>query len=195
MESLHLAGVALAALLSENFLLVSCLGLNIPAASIRDPVQARRTGVSILLSVVVTVFFTWLTDNLLLRRFGLEHFRLLAFTLITFGTLALLRWALRTFLPELHNRLDKCLSALSTNCAALGAALLCSTRGYALEQALTFAFCGGLGVLLVLLSYAGLREDVNFDACPRAFRGVPIELITAGLMALAMVGFYGLHIS
>ena len=77
----------------------------------------------------------------------------------------------------------------------LGAALLASTRGYTLDQALLFALCGGLGVLLVLLSFAGLHDTINLDECPKSFRGAPMELITAGLMALALVGFYGLHIS
>ncbi len=195
MYSVHLTGVALAALLSENFLLVTCMGIGTRTCAFRSHVEARRTGISVLLSMVVTVFFTWLADNLILRRFSLEYFRLITFTLIALGCVALLRWGFRCFLPELSVRLDDSLAALSTNCAALGAALLSSIRGYELNQALTFAFFGGLGVLVILISFAGLREDVGFDDCPRVFRGAPIELITAGLMALALVGFYGLHIN
>ena len=195
MYSVHLTGVALAALLSENFLLVNCLGIGTRTAAFRSHVEARRTGVSVLMAMVVTVFFTWLADMFLLRHFGLEHLRLMVFTMIALGTVALLRRGFRSFLPELSARLDDSLAALSTNCAALGAALLSSIRGYELDQALTFAFFGGLGVLVILISFAGLREDVGFDDCPRTFRGAPIELITAGLMALALVGFYGLHIN
>ena len=55
--------------------------------------------------------------------------------------------------------------------------------------------CGGLGVLVVLMSYAGLREEISLTSCPRPFRGPAIEMVTAGLMALALVGFYGLHLS
>ena len=195
MESAHLAGVALAALLSENFLLVTCLGFNVPTAAYRQPVPARRCGISLTLAMVTSVLLCWLCDNWVLRRFHLEYFRLMAFTLLTLASLSLLRWGLRTFLPELNHRLGAYFQTMSANCASLGAALLSSLRGYTLGQALLFALCGGLGVLLVLTSYAGLREDVNFEACPRCFRGIPIDLITAGLMALALVGFYGLHIS
>lgn len=194
MNSVHLTGVALAALLSENFLLVNCLGIGTRTAAFRSHVEARRTGISIMIAMVVTVFFTWMADHLILRHFSLEHFRLMAFTLIALGCVGLLRLGFKTFLPELSARLDESLAALSTNCACLGAALLSSIRGYELDQALTFAFFGGLGVLVILLSFAGLREEVGFDDCPRMFRGAPIELITAGLMALALVGFYGLHI-
>ena len=71
----------------------------------------------------------------------------------------------------------------------------CMGIGYTLSQALTFALCGGLGVLVVLMSYAGLREEISLTSCPRPFRGPAIEMVTAGLMALALVGFYGLHLS
>lgn len=195
MHAAQLSGVALAALLSENFLLVTCMGFNVPVAALREPDEARRCGVSLTLAMVTTVLFAWLCDNLLLRRWHLEYLRTLAFTLIALFSLYLLRTLLERYVPELSRRLGEHLRALSTNCAALGAAFLASLRGYTLPQALTFALCGGLGVLLVLMSYAGMREDVNFEACPRCFRGVPIELITAGLMALALVGFYGLHVS
>ena len=195
MESAHLAGVALAALLSENFLLVTCLGFNVPSAAFREPVPARRYGICVTLSMVTSVLLCWLCDYLVLRRFHLEYFRLMAFTLLSLASLALLRRGLSLFLPELSHRLGEYFQTLSANCASLGAALLASIRGYTLRQALIFALCGGLGVLLVLTSYAGLREDVNFESCPRCFRGYPIDLITAGLMALALVGFYGLHVS
>lgn len=194
MNSVHLTGVALAALLSENFILVNCMGMGTRVEAFRDPRQARRTGFSVLLAMVFTVFFTWMVDVFVLLHYGWTHLRLMAFTLIALGTVALLRLALKTFLPQLSVRLDESLAALSTNGAALGAALLASIRGYELDQALTFALFGGLGVLLVLESFAGLRDAVGFDDCPKPFRGAPIELITVGLMALALVGFYGLHI-
>lgn len=194
MNSVHLTAVALAALLSENFVLVNCLGIGTRIDAFRNHVEARRTGISVMMSMVVTVFFCWLADYHLLYRFGLQYLRVLVFSLISVGTVALLRWLLRSFLPALSRRLDVSLSAMSTNCAALGAALLSAARGYELNQALTFALFGGLGVLAVLVSFSGIREDVGFKDCPKVFRGGPIELITAGLMALALVGFYGLHI-
>ena len=194
MNSVHLTGVALAALLSENFLLVNCMGTGTRIQAFRDPREARRTGFSVLLAMVVTVFFTWMADVFVLIHFGWTHLRLMTFTLIALGSVALIRALLKTFLPQLSVRLDESLAALSTNSAALGAALLASIRGYELDQALTFALFGGLGVMVVLVCFAGLRDAVGFDDCPRAFRGIPITLITAGLMALALVGFYGLHI-
>ena len=195
MNSVHLTAIAVAALLSENFILVSCMGIGTKLEAFREPREARRTGFSVLLTMVLTVFLSWLADNMILRHYGWEHLRLMTFTLISLGSVALLRLSFHTFLPGMAHRLDDSLSSMSTNCSALGAALLSSIRGYELDQALAFALFGGLGVMICLLCFSGLRDAVDFDECPKPFRGAPIMLITDGLMALSLVGFYGLHIS
>ena len=195
MNSVQLTAIALAALLSENFILVTCMGIGTRTEAFHAPREARRTGTSVLLTMMLSVFLTWLADNLVLRHFGWEHMRLMTFTLLALSSTALLRLFFRTFLPGMATRLDDSLAAMSTNCAALGASLLTSIRGYELDQALTFALFGGLGVLLCLLCFSGLQDAVDFEECPKVFRGAPIMLITAGLMALALVGFYGLHIT
>jgi len=194
MNSVHLTGIALAALLSENLLLVNCIGIGTQTKAFSRPRQARRTGICVTLVMVITVFFTWLLDVFVLQHLLCEHFRLMAFTLVTLACTAGLRMFFKLFVPALSLRMDDTLASMSTNGSALGAALMVSSRGYELGQALTFALFGGLGVLLVLLSFSGLRDSVRFDACPKPFRHIPITLITAGLMALALVGFYGLHI-
>lgn len=194
MDMIQLVGVALAALLSENLLLVNCIGTGTHIPAFSDPREARRTGTCVTLAMVITVFFTWLTDRFLLEQFICDHFRVLAFTLISLFSIGMIRLFFKLFLPALSLRLDHILSTLSANGAALGAALMVSSRGYELGQALVFALFGGLGVLLALLSFAGLRESIRFDACPKPFQGLPITLITVGLMAMALVGFYGLHI-
>ena len=194
MDSVQLAGVALAALLSENFILVNCLGIGTRVEAFHSTTAARRTGLSLTLAMVVTVFFTWCADFLVLRHFGWVYLRTLVFSLIALLPVFLLRKAARLW-PELSHRIDADLASVSTNCAVLGAAYLAAQRSYTLSQALTFALCGGLGVLVVLMSYAGLREEISLTSCPRPFRGPAIEMVTAGLMALALVGFYGLHLS
>lgn len=170
MDSVQLAGVALAALLSENFILVNCLGIGTRVEAFHSTTAARRTGLSLTLAMVVTVFFTWCADFLVLRHFGWVYLRTLVFSLIALLTVFLLRKAARLW-PELSHRIDADLASVSTNCAVLGAAYLAAQRSYTLSQALTFALCGGLGVLVVLMSYAGLREEISLTSCPRPFRG------------------------
>lgn len=192
--ALELAGVALAALLSENMVLVSCMGIGTHRNSFQDPREALRTGSCLTLVMVLGVLFAWLIDHWILGRFGWQHFRVLAFALLIPGLVALLRQFFRVCLPELSRRADDNLSSISTNCAALGSALLVTQRSYGLLSSLLFALCGGIGVSLALASFASLQTEVDLERCPRPFRGVPIQLITAGLMAMALVGFYGLHV-
>ena len=147
MDSVQLAGVALAALLSENFILVNCLGIGTRVEAFHSTTAARRTGLSLTLAMVVTVFFTWCADFLVLRHFGWVYLRTLVFSLIALLTVFLLRKAARLW-PELSHRIDADLASVSTNCAVLGAAYLAAQRSYTLSQALSFALCGGLGVLV-----------------------------------------------
>lgn len=194
MTAVYLAGVALAALLSENFILVNCLGIGTRTQAFDHPLEAGRTGAALTAVMTLTALVTWVADQLL-YHFALNYYQTLVFALV--GPLVV--WALRSFLhscvPELSRRLDESLSSITSNCAAMGAALIISQRGYNLGAALLFALFGGLGATIALISFAGLRLDLNVDGCPKSFRGAPLELITAGLMALSLVGFYGLHLA
>lgn len=191
--ALELAGVALAALLSENLVLVSCMGIGTHQKSFQDSREAIRTGLCLTLVMVLGVLGGWLLNFLVLLRFGLTHFQVLAFALLIPGLVAGLRSFFRACVPELSRRADENLASISTNCAALGSALLVAQRSYSLGSALIFALCGGIGATLALASFASLQKEVDLNRCPRAFRGVPIQLITAGLMAMALVGYYGLY--
>ncbi len=194
MAVLDLAGVALAALLSENFVLVSSMGIGTRVESFRSPVDALRSGYCLTVVMVLSTLLSWLANYLVLDRFGWQHFRLLALCLLVTGVISGLHAFLQACLPALFQRIKGNLSAVSTNCAALGCTLLISQRSYGLGAALLFSLFGGIGATLALASFASLRGEVSFDHCPRCFQGAPILLLTAGLMALALVGFYGLHL-
>ena len=191
---LELTGVALAALLSENLVLVTCMGIGTHEKSFQEPREAIRTGLCLTLVMVLSALAAWLLNTLLFTRFAWEEFQILAFSLVIPALVAGLRGFFRACVPELSRRLDENLSFISTNCAALGCAFLVSQRSYSLAAALIFAFFGGIGATLALASFASLQKEVSLDRCPKAFRGVPIQLITAGLMAMALVGYYGLYL-
>lgn len=192
--ALELAGVALAALLSENLVLVSCMGIGTHRESFSQPREALRTGVCLTAVMVLGELCAWLVDFWLLSRYGWAHFRVLAFALLIPALVAGLRRFLRACVPELSRRADGNLASISTNCAALGTVLLAAQRSYGLGSAVLYALCGGVGATLALASFASLQKEVDLNRCPRAFRGVPIQLITAGLMAMALMGYYGLYL-
>lgn len=192
--ALELAGVALAALLSENLVLVSSMGIGTHRESFSQPREALRTGICLTVVMVLGVLCSWLIDFWVLSRYGWAHFRVLVFSLLIPALVAGLRRFLSACVPELSRRADGNLASISTNCAALGTALLSAQRSYDLGSALLYAFCGGVGATLALASFASLQKEVDLNRCPRAFRGVPIQLITAGLMAMALMGYYGLYL-
>ena len=191
---MELTAVALAALLSENMVLVSCMGIGTHEKSFQEPREAIRTGCCLTVVMILGALGAGLLNYLVLLRYGLTHFQVLAFALLVPGLVAALRKFLRACVPELSRRADDNLASISTNCAALGSALLISQRSYGLDSALIFALCGGIGATLALASFASLQKEVDLNRCPRSFRGVPIQLITAGLMAMALVGYYGLYL-
>ena len=191
---MELTAVALAALLSENMVLVSCMGIGTHEKSFQEPREAIRTGCCLTVVMILGALGAWLLNYLVLLRYGLTHFQVLAFALLVPGLVAALRKFLRACVPELSRRADDNLASISTNCAALGTALLVGQRSYGLTSALVFALCGGVGATLALASFASLQKEVDLNRCPRSFRGVPIQLITAGLMAMALVGYYGLYL-
>jgi len=191
---LELMAVALTAMFAENFLLVSCMGIGTRLRAFRDSRDAIRTGLCLTVVMVLSTLLCWWVDEGILRHYGLGYYRVFVFALLVPGTVWGLRQFLRLCVPELFRRNDIHLRSVTTNASALGCVLLVSLRSYSLAQALIFAFCGGLGVTVVLANFTHLLGEAELEQCPKCFRGIPIRLITAGLMAMSLVGFYGLHI-
>ena len=137
--------------------------------------------------MTLTALLSWLLDQLL-QHFALGYFQTLVFALVGPAVVAGLRYFLKNCVPELSRRMDENLASITSNCAAMGAALLIAQRGYGLGAALLFGFFGGAGATVALMC-------LSLTSCPKSFQGIPIELVTVGLMALSLVGFYGLHLS
>jgi len=189
----EMMGVALAALFAENFLLVSCMGIGTRISAFRDPRDALRSGSCLTVVMTLSALFAWCADVFVLSHFGLGYYRTFVLALLVPGLVWCLRQFLRLFIPELYRRNNQHLRSVTTNCAAMGCVLLVTQRSYGLGASLLFAFCGGLGVTVTLANFAHLLGEADLENCPKCFRGVPIRLITAGLMAMGLVGFYGLH--
>lgn len=191
---LELMGVALTALFAENFILVNCLGIGTRVRAFQDPRDALRTGWCLTVVMVLSTVFAWCIDVGVLTRFGLTYYRTFIFALLVPAVVWCLRQFLKLCVPELYRRNNLHLGAVTTNCAALGCTLLVALRSYGFLEALVFALCGGIGATVALASFAHLLGEADLEQCPECFRGAPIQLITVGLMAMALVGFYGLHI-
>ena len=192
MALVELTGIAVAALLAENFILVNCRGIGDRVKAFYEPLDAWRTGLSLTAVMVLTALVTWVLDRIL-QPFALGYYQTLVFALSPLAMVGLLRRFLKNCVPELSRRMDDNLASIPFNCAAMGVALIISHRGYGLVAALVYALFGGVGAALAMMCYVGLRQDVSLTSCPKCFRGMPIKLVTIGLMAMALMGFYGMH--
>lgn len=192
---IEVIGLVLIAILAENMVLVKCMGLGWPKRTIMTEDGAWHMGVSLTLVMVITALVSWLINTYVLRYFGLEYLRILVYALLVPAVIGLLKLVLRAFFPVLYRHLKDYLSETVSNCAVLGVAFLITMRNYTLPQTLLYALASGVGTLGVLVIFTGMQEQASFDNCPKFFRGYPIGLLTAGLMAMALMGFYGLHVT
>jgi electron transport complex protein RnfA len=184
--------LALGASLVNNFVLSNFLGL-CPFVGVSRRFEAAA-GMALATMFVLTIasglsFALW---QWVLVPLHLEYLRTLGFILLIAGVVQFTEIMVRATSPLLHQLLGIFLPLITTNCAVLGVALLNVERQHGLLESLVFGASAGAGFGLALLLFTALRESLALADVPAAFRGTPIALVTAGLMALAFMGFAGL---
>lgn len=184
--------LALGASLVNNFVLTNFLGL-CPFVGVSRRFEAAA-GMALATLFVLTLAsgLSYSAYHWLLEPLGLEYLRTLVFILLIAAVVQLTEIVVRATSPLLHELLGVFLPLITTNCAVLGVALLNLDRRHGFVESLVFGASAAAGFGLALLLFAALRERLDTDDVPAAFRGAPIALVTAGLMALAFMGFTGL---
>ena len=151
---------------------------------------ARGMGAAVVFVIVLASLMTWITYNFLLVPLGLEYLYTLSFILVIAALVQFVELALKKLNPVLYKSLGIFLPLITTNCAVLGVAVLNMNENYTLMQSLTNALGSSLGFLLAISVMAGIRERIeNNTGIPKSLRGLPMALITAGLMSIAFMGF------
>ena len=151
---------------------------------------ARGMGAAVVFVIVLASLMTWITYNFLLVPLGLEYLYTLSFILVIAALVQFVELAIKKLNPVLYKSLGIFLSLITTNCAVLGVAVLNMNENYTLMQSLTNALGSSLGFLLAISLMAGIRERIeNNTGIPKSLRGLPMALITAGLMSIAFMGF------
>ena len=132
--------------------------------------------------------------NRLLVALDLEYMQTVAFILIIASLVQFVEMFLKKSIPSLYEALGVYLPLITTNCAVLGVVLLNVQSNYNFIESVVYGITGGVGFLLAIVLFASIRERMEFSEPPKAFRGFPIALVTAGLMALSFMGFSGLKV-
>lgn len=180
------------AVLVNNFVLVQFLGL-CPFMGVSSKLESAL-GMAMATTFVLTLTSTCthLVFRYVLAPLGLEYLQTISFILVIAAVVQFTEIVIRRISPPLYQALGVYLPLITTNCAVLGVALLTVQAGHGFVASLLQGFGSGAGFALVLAIFAGLRERLALADVPKAFEGAPIGFITAGVLALAFMGFAGL---
>ena len=188
-------GIIVAAILSQNFILVKFYGI-CPFMGVSKKIDtALGMGMAVTFVMALASAACWLVNQFLLIPLNLIYMQTVAFILVIATLVQIVEMFLKKMVPALYKALGVFLPLITTNCAVLGVVLVNVQNGYNLLISTVNGAAGGLGFTLAIVLFASVRERVNKADCPDCFKGFPIALIAAGLLALAFMGFSGLSIT
>lgn len=192
----QLVAIFLAAILTENYVLNKFLGI-CPFLGVSKKLDTA-VGMSCAVTVVMVIStaVTWPLYTYLLVPNGLGYLQTIVFILVIAALVQLLETALRKYMPPLYNALGIYLPLITTNCAVLGVTMLVLEKGaedptFGYLQALVNSFGSGIGFLVAMVLFAGVRERLENCDIPETFKGLPITLVAASLVAVSFLGFNG----
>ena len=190
----NLLAITLGAVLANNFIFSQFLGI-CPFLGVSKKVDtAVGMGIAVTFVMGLASAITWLVNTFILIPFDLGYMQTVAFILVIAALVQFIEMFLQKSMPSLYTALGVYLPLITTNCAVLGVALLNIQNNYNFISSVVYGITGGLGFLLAIVLFASIRERLVFADYPKSFEGFPIALVTAGLMALAFMGFSGLKI-
>ena len=191
---MEVISVIIAALFTENFVLVKFLGICPFLGVSKKTETAVGMGMAVTFVMAIASACTWAVNHFLLVPFSLEYLQTIVFILIIAGLVQFVEMFVKKSMPSLYSALGIYLPLITTNCAVLGVALLNVQNGYGFMLSIVYGTFAALGFSLAIVLFSGIREFINEQDAPEPFRGFPIALVTAGLMAIAFTGFSGFSI-
>ena len=184
--------ILLSSILVNNFVLSKFLGI-CPFLGVSRKVEtALGMGFAVTFVMALASVISYLVHYLILVPLHIEYMQTIAFILVIAALVQLVEMALQKLVPSLYSALGVYLPLITTNCAVLGVAIINITENYTLLQTLFNGIGAAVGFTLAIVLFAGIRERLELADIPEAMKGFPIALISAGLMAIAFLGFSGL---
>ena len=190
----NLLAIALGAILANNFIFSQFLGI-CPFLGVSKKVDtAVGMGIAVTFVMGLASAVCFFVNKFILIPLDLVYMQTVAFILVIAALVQFIEMFLQKSMPSLYTALGVYLPLITTNCAVLGVVLLNVQGGSNFIASVVYGITGGLGFLLAIVLFASIRERLVFADYPKSFDGFPIALVTAGLMALAFMGFSGLKI-
>jgi electron transport complex protein RnfA len=189
----NLLWIFISTLLINNFVLAYFLGL-CPFLGVSGRLETSfRLGLATTFVLVITALCAWILNTYVLTH--APYLRLISFIVVIASTVQFIELAIKKLSPALFQSLGIFLPLITTNCAILGLAIFATNRGYGLWEGLTFALGAGAGFTLAMVLMAGIREETAIGEVPALVRGTAFNLIIAGILSMAFMGFAGLFSS
>ncbi|PID67471.1 MAG: electron transport complex subunit RsxA [Fusobacteriales bacterium] len=189
-----LVGIIISSIFINNIIFAKFLGI-CPFMGVSKKIDSSLgMGMAVTFVITVASAVTWLVYNFVLKPLGLEYLQTIAFILIIASLVQFVEMAIQKTSPSLYKALGVFLPLITTNCAVLGVAIINIQQGYNFIETLVSGFGVAVGFTLALLLLAGIREKLEYADIPKNFKGVPISFVTAGLLAMAFMGFSGMQI-
>ncbi len=184
--------IIIGAIFVNNVVLSQFLGI-CPFLGVSSKVDTS-IGMSAAVTFVMAIasVVAWLIQTYVLEALGIEYMQTIVFILVIAALVQAVEIILKKVSPSLYQALGIFLPLITTNCAVLGVAILMIQKDLSLLQGVVYAVATAVGFGVALVLFAGIRERLDFEDMPKAFKGIPIALITAGILAMAFIGFTGL---
>ncbi len=190
----NIISISLGAILINNFIFSQFLGC-CPFLGCSNKVDtAVGMGLAVTFVMGLASAICWVIDQFVLVPLGLAFLQTLTFILVIAALVQFVEMFLKKMVPSLYSALGIYLPLITTNCAVLGVVLLNVQNHYNFIESLVYGITGGLGFMLAIVLFATVRERVEFSEYPECFKGFPICLVSAALVALAFMGFSGMKI-
>lgn len=190
---MELLALFIGAIFVNNILLARFLGC-CPFLGVSSKLEtAKGMGFAVIFVMLMASTMTWLIYELVLLPLGLQYLYTLAFILVIAALVQFVEIVLKKIQPALYKSLGIFLPLITTNCAVLGVAVINMNERYSLIQSIVHTLGASVGFLVAILLMAGIRERIETSpTMPKPLRGLPIALVTAGLMSIAFMGFSGI---
>jgi electron transport complex protein RnfA len=184
--------ILLSSVLVNNYVLSRFLGI-CPFLGVSKKLdQATGLGISVTAVMLLASAATWPIQHFILNPLGLGYMQTILFILVIASLVQMLELLLKRFFPTLHKNLGVYLPLITTNCAVLGVAINNITDGYGFVESMVSSLGCGLGFLLAMVLFSGMRSRMDETNIPRPFRGLAVTLIAASFVSLAFMGFAGI---
>ena len=189
---MELIGIIIVAIFVNNVVFSQFLGI-CPFLGVSKKVDtAVGMGLAVMFVLTIATIVTFLVQKGILEQYGLEYLQTITFILVIASLVQLVEIVLKKISPSLYQALGVFLPLITTNCVILGVAILVIQKEYNLLESVIYAVATAIGYAMALVIFSSIREQLDLTKVPKTMKGIPIALITAGVIAMAFMGFSGI---